>query len=75
MSEKTCFTSESVTAGHPYKVAEMRCSTLRHFDLSPAGMIEGLSLQRPIYRATSVYSHFGRPYDGLHFPWEAVKPL
>jgi S-adenosylmethionine synthetase len=22
MSEKTCFTSESVTAGHPYKIAD-----------------------------------------------------
>lgn len=47
----------------------------RHFDLTPAGMIAGLGLQRSIYRATSVYGHFGRHYDGLHFPWEAVKPL
>jgi S-adenosylmethionine synthetase len=47
----------------------------RHFDLTPAGMIAGLSLQRPIYRATAVYGHFGRPHDGLHFPWEAVRSL
>ncbi len=47
----------------------------KHFDLTPAGMIAGLGLQRPIYRATAVYGHFGRPYDGRHFPWEAVKPL
>jgi S-adenosylmethionine synthetase len=47
----------------------------RHFDLTPAGMIARLNLRRPIYRATAVYGHFGRPYDGLHFPWEVVKPL
>ncbi|MDD5640544.1 MAG: methionine adenosyltransferase [Syntrophales bacterium] len=47
----------------------------RHFDLTPAGMIAALGLQRPIYRATAVYGHFGRHYDGLHFPWEAVKPM
>jgi S-adenosylmethionine synthetase len=46
-----------------------------HFDMTPAGMIAGLGLLQPIYRATAVYGHFGRPYDGRHFPWEAVKPL
>jgi S-adenosylmethionine synthetase len=47
----------------------------RNFDMTPAGMIAGLGLQRPIYQATAVYGHFGRQYDGLHFPWEAVKTL
>lgn len=47
----------------------------RHFGLKPAGMIENLGLQRPIYRTAAVYGHFGRPYDGRHFPWEVVKPL
>ena len=47
----------------------------RHFDMTPAGMIAGLDLQRPIYRTTAVYGHFGRHYDGRHFPWEAVKPF
>jgi S-adenosylmethionine synthetase len=37
-----------------------------HFDLTPAGIIEALSLRRPIYRATSYHGHFGRP----GFPWE-----
>jgi S-adenosylmethionine synthetase len=37
-----------------------------HFDLTPAGIIEALSLRRPIYRATSYHGHFGRP----DFPWE-----
>lgn len=47
----------------------------RHFDMTPAGMIVRLNLRRPIYRATAAYRHFGRPYDGLHFPWEAVRSL
>jgi S-adenosylmethionine synthetase len=37
-----------------------------HFDLTPAGIIEALSLRRPIYRETSYHGHFGRP----GFPWE-----
>uniref|UniRef100_A0A7C3Z1Y3 S-adenosylmethionine synthase n=1 Tax=Desulfobacca acetoxidans TaxID=60893 RepID=A0A7C3Z1Y3_9BACT len=45
----------------------------QYFDLTPAGMIAGLGLQRPIYRAAAAYGHFGRTYDGVHFPWEAVK--
>ena len=38
----------------------------KHFDLTPAGIIESLDLRRPIYRATSYHGHFGR--EG--FPWE-----
>ena len=58
-------------------IADQEILTLvqKHFDMTPAGMIAGLGLQRPIYRVTAVYGHFGRHYDGLHFPWEAVKPL
>ena len=37
-------------------------------DLTPAGIIEGLDLRRPIYRATSYHGHFGR----AGFPWEAT---
>jgi S-adenosylmethionine synthetase len=37
-------------------------------DLSVKGIIEGLSLRRPIYQKTAAYGHFGR--DG--FPWEQV---
>lgn len=47
----------------------------KHFDLTPARMIASLGLQRPIYRTTAAYGHFGRYYDGRHFPWGAVKPL
>lgn len=42
---------------------------MKHFfDFSPYGLIVMLDLLRPIYRATSVYGHFG--YE--HFPWEKI---
>ncbi|WP_137167962.1 methionine adenosyltransferase [Salinimonas lutimaris] len=37
-----------------------------HFDLRPYGLIQMLNLERPIYRATAAYGHFGRN----EFPWE-----
>ncbi len=37
-------------------------------DCSVGGIIKGLKLQRPIYRQTAAYGHFGR--EG--FPWEKV---
>ncbi len=40
------------------------------FDLTPRGIIEGLDLLRPIYRATAAYGHFGREDEG--FPWEGT---
>ncbi len=40
----------------------------KHFDLTPRGIVEGLDLLRPIYRATSYHGHFGREDQG--FPWE-----
>jgi S-adenosylmethionine synthetase len=41
------------------------------FSLRPKGIIEMLSLKRPIYQATAAYGHFGRPStaDGC-FSWE-----
>jgi S-adenosylmethionine synthetase len=41
----------------------------KHFDLTPAGIIDALGLRRPsgwCYRATAYHGHFGRP----GFPWE-----
>ena len=32
----------------------------RHFDLTPAGIIESLGLLKPIYSATATHGHFGR---------------
>jgi S-adenosylmethionine synthetase len=40
----------------------------RYFDLRPGAIIEALDLQRPIYRQTAAYGHFGRPE--LDLPWE-----
>ncbi|MGH7557306.1 MAG: methionine adenosyltransferase [Gemmatimonadota bacterium] len=43
------------------------------WDLRPRGLIEALDLQRPIYRSTAAYGHFGRkPEDGL-FTWEGTE--
>lgn len=41
---------------------------LKHIDLSPKGIIDRLQLQRPIYRASAAYGHFGRN----EFPWEQL---
>ncbi len=41
---------------------------MKNIDLSPMGIIERLKLQRPIYRATAAYGHFGRN----EFPWEQL---
>lgn len=40
----------------------------KHFDLTPRGIIETLKLQRPIYRKTAAYGHFGRSEP--EFTWE-----
>ena len=40
-------------------------------DLSPRGIREHLSLNRPIYQRTSAYGHFGRAPDADGgFSWE-----
>ncbi|MFM9044359.1 MAG: methionine adenosyltransferase domain-containing protein, partial [Solirubrobacterales bacterium] len=38
------------------------------FDLRPAAFRDYLDLNRPIYRQTAAYGHFGR--DGEDFTWE-----
>jgi S-adenosylmethionine synthetase len=40
----------------------------KHFDLTPAGIIQRLDLRKPIYSKTAVYGHFGREEPG--FTWE-----
>ena len=45
----------------------------KHFDLRPAGIIEMLDLQRPIYKQTAAYGHFGR--NDLHLPWEQLDKV
>lgn len=43
------------------------------FSLTPRGIIDSLSLLRPIYRKTASYGHFGRtPTMEGHFSWEKL---
>ncbi|MDD5833553.1 MAG: methionine adenosyltransferase [Clostridiales bacterium] len=42
----------------------------RVFDLRPYSIIRDLRLQRPIYRKTAAYGHFGR--NDADFTWEAL---
>jgi len=55
------------------KVPEERLARLvrEHFQLTPAGIIESLSLRRPIFKATAAFGHFGRSEPG--FSWESTK--
>ena len=42
-----------------------------NFDLSPRGIREMLSLNKPIYECTAAYGHFGRePRNNGSFSWE-----
>jgi S-adenosylmethionine synthetase len=41
-----------------------------NFQLTPKGIIESLKLNRPIYRKTAAYGHFGR--NDADFTWEAT---
>ena len=44
---------------------------LNHFDLRPYGLIQMLDLERPIYKPTAAYGHFGRN----EFPWEQTDKV
>lgn len=43
------------------------------FDLSPKAIISELKLNRPIYRQTATFGHFGRP--DLNLPWEKINKV
>lgn len=62
--------AEGVT---PARSAEIVDALRREFDLTPAGIIRCLDLQRPIYYPTAAYGHFGR--DDLDLPWESVRQV
>ena len=54
-------------------VAAEAAEALRgEFDLTPAGIIRVLDLQRPIYYPTAAYGHFGR--TDVDLPWERTGP-
>ncbi len=61
-------TSISIDTFGTSKVSEQQLVALvrEHFDLRPYGLIQMLDLERPIYKATAAYGHFGRE----EFPWE-----
>ena len=40
--------------------------------LTPRGIRTHLKLNKPIYRKTAAYGHFGRAPEGDLFPWEQV---
>ncbi len=47
-----------------------------NFDLSPRGIREMLSLNRPIYECTAAYGHFGRkPGSNGTFSWEKTDKI
>lgn len=43
------------------------------FDLRPAGIIRMLDLQKPIFKNTAAYGHFGR--TDMNFPWEKTDKV
>ena len=52
---------------------ELERRILKTFDLTPWGIAQSLQLQRPIYRQTAAYGHFGR--DDVKLPWEQAIEL
>jgi S-adenosylmethionine synthetase len=56
------FNTERIPAD---RIAEL---VQEHFDLRPAAILRDLDLQRPIYRKTAAYGHFGR--EDRDFTWE-----
>ncbi len=52
------------------KMADEKIEKLvrEHFDLTPRGIVRTLQLQKPIYKQTAAFGHFGREEEG--FAWE-----
>ncbi|MGD0282514.1 MAG: methionine adenosyltransferase [Dissulfurispiraceae bacterium] len=52
------------------KIGDKEISDLivKNFDMTPKGIIDKLSLRRPIYKKTAAYGHFGRTEK--EFTWE-----
>lgn len=48
-------------------------TVLNHFDLTPKGIIKTLKLNRPIYKKTAAYGHFGRNIED--FSWESLDKI
>lgn len=52
------------------KIDEEKIEALvrEHFSLTPYGITQSLDLERPIYRPTATFGHFGR--EDIDVPWE-----
>lgn len=59
------FGTEKVPVKKIYEFVE------KNFDFSPANIISELDLQKPIYKQTACYGHFGRD----EFAWEKIKSI
>jgi S-adenosylmethionine synthetase len=57
-----CFDTEAIP------LPRIEALVAEHFDLRPGAIIRDLDLQRPIFRKTAAYGHFGR--DDVDFTWE-----
>ncbi len=68
-------TSISIETFGTHKIDEEEIvkRVMKHFDLTPKGIIQQLDLLRPIYRQTASYGHFGR--DDLNLPWEKLDKV
>ncbi|MBS9335729.1 methionine adenosyltransferase [Fructobacillus papyrifericola] len=57
------------------KVSEKKIEEIveKLFDFRPLAIIQALDLQRPIYKQTAAYGHFGRP--DLDLPWEKLDKV
>lgn len=53
--------------------ANLIAAVRENFDLRPAGIIKMLDLQRPIYKKTAAYGHFGR--TDIDLPWEKTDKI
>lgn len=61
------FNTEKVPIEKIYEVVR------NNFDLTPQGIITTLDLNRPIYKKTSAYGHFGRNLE--EFTWEKINMI
>ena len=52
-------------------MAPVEAAVRAAFDLTPAGIIRDLKLNRPIYSRLACYGHFGR--TELELPWEEIN--
>jgi S-adenosylmethionine synthetase len=68
-------TSVAVESFGTGKIADEQIAELVHenFDMRPGAIICNLDLQRPIYKATAAYGHFGR--TDIDAPWERLDKV